>query len=71
MQGDKKDKKIVAYRLVAPQRRHDFVPGSKAKPTASSELQETKSLERLSKIVQNNGLSALTKSEQELSLIHI
>ena len=45
--------------------RHDFVPGSKAKPTASSELQETKSLERLSKIVQNNGLSALTKSEQE------
>lgn len=45
--------------------RHDFVPGSKAKPTASSELQEAKSLERLSKIVQNNGLSALTKSEQE------
>ena len=45
--------------------RHDFVPGSKAKPTASTELQETKSLERLSKIVQNNGLSSLTKSEQE------
>lgn len=45
--------------------RHDFVPGSKAKPTASTDLQEAKSLERLSKIVQNNGLSALTKSEQE------
>ncbi|WP_418313798.1 AI-2E family transporter, partial [Porphyromonas sp.] len=45
--------------------RHDFVPGSKAKPTASTELQEKKSLERLTKIVQNNGLSALTKSEQE------
>lgn len=45
--------------------RHDFVPGSKAKPTASTDLQETKSLERLSKIVQNNGFSALTKSEQE------
>lgn len=45
--------------------RHDFVPGSKAKPTASTDLQEAKSLERLSKIVQNNGLSALTKSERE------
>ena len=45
--------------------RHDFVPGSKAKPTASTDLQEAKSLERLSKIVQSNGLSALTKSERE------
>ena len=45
--------------------RHDFVPGSKAKPTASTELQEAKSLERLSRIVQSNGLSALTQSERE------
>lgn len=45
--------------------RHDFVPGSKAKPTASTELQEAKSLERLSRIVQSNSLSALTQSERE------
>ena len=45
--------------------RHDYVPGSKAKPSASTDHQETKSLERLSQIVQNNGLSSLTKSEQE------
>ena len=45
--------------------RHDYVPGSKAKPSASTDHQETKSLERLSQIVQNSGLSALNKSEQE------
>ena len=45
--------------------RHDFGPGSKAKPSASTDLQEKKSLERLSKIVQHNGFSALTQSEQE------
>ncbi len=45
--------------------RHDYVPGSKAKPSASTDIQETKSLERLSQIVQNSGLSALTQSEQE------
>ncbi|WP_304287324.1 AI-2E family transporter [Porphyromonas uenonis] len=45
--------------------RHDYVPGSKARPSASTDHQETKSLERLSQIVQNSGLSALNKSEQE------
>lgn len=45
--------------------RHDYVPGSKAKPSASTDHQETKSLERLSQIVQNSGLSGLNQSEQE------
>lgn len=45
--------------------RHDYVPGSKARPSASTDHQETKSLERLSQIVQNSGLSGLNQSEQE------
>lgn len=37
--------------------RHDFVQGSKAKPTASAEHREKKSLERLSQAIQTQGFT--------------